>query len=92
MKISWDMLREVSRALSTVQSEFSSAEQLTDEWRALVGHGGLAGQLDDFSGNWNDTRENMLESLEQISTLAADIAQVFEDLDNDLADSLQKEG
>ncbi len=31
MKISWDMLREVSRALSTVHSEFASAEQLTDE-------------------------------------------------------------
>jgi hypothetical protein len=92
LRISLEMLREVERALKLVHDEFDKAEDLTDEWRGVVGHDGLGDQLDDFSGNWDGTRENMLESIKSMGELAGQIAQAFEDTDSELERCLTEEG
>ncbi len=91
MRINGDMLLEVEQALKTVHTNFTDAEKLTKEWSGVVGHSGLADQLDEFSGNWDDTRDNMLEGIKAMSEAAGGIAKVFADLDKELADAQTKE-
>jgi hypothetical protein len=91
MRVNGDRLLEVQTGLTTVHTSFSDAEKLTDGWRDVVGHGGLADQLDDFSGNWDDTRDNMLEGIKAIAEAAGAIAATFEDLEDQLASAIRGE-
>ncbi|MET0930912.1 MAG: hypothetical protein ABWX74_15435 [Aeromicrobium sp.] len=88
MRVNGDRLLEVQSALKTVHTNFSDAEKLSEAWGDVVGHRGLADTLDDFSGNWDDTRDNMLEGITAMADAAGAMAETFEDLDNQLAEAL----
>lgn len=88
MRVDLDRLDDLGVTLGQVHAEFQSAERLTESWRDAVGHDGLANKLDDFSGNWDDTRENMLEGIKNMGQLARDIAAAFRDADSELAKAL----
>ncbi len=92
MRIDLDRLEGLSTTLETVHSDFSNAEKLTDSWRDEVGHDGLADKLHDFSGNWDDTRANMLEGIANMAQLARDVAKAFRDADGELAKALTEAG
>lgn len=84
MRINGDRLLDVQSGLKTVHANFSDAEKLSKGWGDVVGHRGLADTLDDFSGNWDDTRDNMLDGIKAMSEAAGAIAETFEDLEDQL--------
>lgn len=88
MRIDLDRMEALAQDLQLVHTEFSDAERLTDDWKGAVGHDGLSDQLHDFSGNWNDTRDNMLEGIQGMADCAAAIVEQFTLLDQDLSDAI----
>lgn len=88
MRIDLDRMDDLRQDLVLVHDEFTNAERLTDDWKGAVGHDGLADQLHDFSGNWDDTRKNMLEGIKGMSEYAKAIVEQFTKLDHELTDAI----
>lgn len=91
MRVNGDRLDEVANGLKTVHADFSDAEKLSKDWGGTVGDRGLADTLDDFSGNWDNTRDNMLDGIKAMAEAASAMADTWDDLENQLTDALTKE-
>jgi hypothetical protein len=82
-------LEECGRSLRHVQQELQHAQAVADNYAATIGHPRLADRLRDFAGNWDDTREEMLESIKGLGDAAKGIADAFEDIEAHLVAALE---
>lgn len=91
-----DLKIDVGEVLSSASSaeriagDFSTAERIADETAGYTGHDGLAGKVRDFGGKWDIARGKLEENLTFIAEYLRAVIDTFEDLDTDLAASLQQ--
>lgn len=91
-----DLKIDVSEVLASASSadriagDFSSSERIADETAGYTGHDGLAGKVRDFGGKWDIARGKLEENLTFISEYLRAVVETFEDLDTDLASSLEQ--
>lgn len=84
-----ELLASASRA-ERIASEFSTAERIADETAGYTGHDGLAGKVRDFGDKWDIARGKLEESLTTIADYLRAVVDTFDDLDTDLAASLEQ--
>jgi hypothetical protein len=82
-------LDECGRSLRLVQQELQHAQAIADDYAATVGHSRLADRLHDFAGNWDDTRDEMLDSITGLGDAARGIGNAFEDIETHLVAALE---
>lgn len=85
-----ELTASASRA-ERIASEFSTAERIADETTAgYTGHDGLAGKVHDFADKWDIARGKLEENLTTIADYLRAVVDTFDDLDTDLAASLEQ--
>ncbi|SDO25366.1 hypothetical protein SAMN05216368_11364 [Cryobacterium flavum] len=87
--VSTQSLRGLSDELTIVAQEFNNANTRSDTIAAAVGHSGLAEAVTDFAHGWDDRRSEMVDSIAFLAEGAAGCADTFEDVDNQLAKSIE---
>lgn len=73
-----------------IAGDFSASERIADETAGYTGHDALAGKVRDFGGKWDIARGKLEENLTFIADYLRAVVDTFEDLDTDLAASLQQ--
>lgn len=84
-----ELTASASRA-ERIASEFSTAERIADETAGYTGHDGLAGKVHDFAYKWDIARGKLEENLTTIADYLRAVVDTFDDLDTDLAASLDQ--
>ncbi|RKS93594.1 hypothetical protein DEU37_1009 [Microbacterium sp. AG790] len=84
-----EVLASASRA-ERIAGDFSASERIADETAGYTGHDALAGKVRDFGGKWDIARGKLEENLTFIADYLRAVVDTFEDLDTDLAASLQQ--
>ena len=84
-----ELTASASRA-ERIASEFSTAERIADETAGYTGHDGLAGKVHDFADKWDIARGKLEENLTTIADYLRAVVDTFDDLDTDLAASLEQ--
>lgn len=84
-----EVLSSASRA-ERIAGDFAGAERIADETAGYTGHDGLAGKVRDFGGKWDIARGKLEENLTFIAEYLRAVIDTFEDLDTDLAASLEQ--
>ncbi|WP_146134437.1 hypothetical protein [Glaciihabitans tibetensis] len=69
---------------STLEGASASSEALA----AMVGQPQLAGVISDFSGQWDNRREELMAQIDSLKEKAIAVADGFESIDNELAKAL----
>ncbi|AXA95346.1 hypothetical protein E5344_11400 [Microbacterium laevaniformans] len=91
-----DLKIDVGEVLASASSaeriagDFSAAERIADETAGYTGHDGLAGKVRDFGDKWDIARGKLEDNLTFIADYLRAVVDTFEDLDTDLAASLQQ--
>lgn len=91
-----DLKIDVGEVLASASSaeriagDFSASERIADETAGYTGHDALAGKVRDFGGKWDIARGKLEENLTFIADYLRAVVDTFEDLDTDLAASLQQ--
>ncbi len=86
--VNTDDLRDSANALKLIDSEFTKADDNADEFAQVVGHGGLADKIKDFSTRWEHHRHDMLDNIEALRKILSDGADKLDETDRDMAKSL----
>lgn len=84
-----EVLASAARA-ERIATDFSGAERIADETAGHTGHEGLAGRVRDFGGKWDIVRGKLEENLTFIAEYLRAVVDTFDDLDTDLAASLEQ--
>ncbi|RLK48934.1 hypothetical protein [Microbacterium telephonicum] len=83
-----EVLSSASRA-ERIAGDLAGAERIADETATYTGHDGLAGKVRDFGEKWDIARGELEENLTFIAEYLRAVIDTFDDLDTDLAASLQ---
>lgn len=90
LKIDVGEVLSSARSAQRIAGDFSTAERIADETAGYTGHDGLAGKVRDFGGKWDIARGKLEDNLTFIAEYLRAVIDTFEDLDTDLAASLQQ--
>lgn len=85
LRVDTERVRAVGTGLTRIATEFRNANVRSDRIAEAVGHGGLADAVRSFAHSWDDTREDMTESITGLSEATLAIADIFEQADQELA-------
>ncbi|MCR2799925.1 MULTISPECIES: hypothetical protein [unclassified Microbacterium] len=89
LKIDLEQVRAVGTDLGRIAREFESANVRSDRIAEATGHDGLADAVRSFAHSWDDTREDMLESVRGLGEATTAIADVFAETDVELASAIE---
>jgi len=78
-------LADAAAALDALTREFRAAGDLADDARSAVGHGGLAGALEEFAGGWKVRRQDMVEDMQHLADMTHTAVTTYRDVDTQLA-------
>lgn len=84
-------LQDTGTALRQVAEEFTNASDNSTTIGDAVGHDELRSRIDEFISNWDDKRDEMVESIDGLGDVAEGIGDAFEEIETELAKTL-KEG
>ncbi|MGW7241684.1 WXG100 family type VII secretion target [Streptomyces sp. NPDC054813] len=90
VKVSTSELREISRSVAKLKSNFEHAKDLVDSYGSEIGSGDVAGALDDFADDWKKKRKQLCDGLEFLGKTAGEAAKAYDGVDQHLADALLK--
>lgn len=89
LRVNLEALHALGADLAGIAAEFREANVASDAIAQATGHDGLRGAVRDFAHGWDDTREDMVGDVEVLAEVAVAIAEVFTDLDGQLAAALE---
>jgi len=85
-----DALRDLGTDLARVATEFAEANVRSDRIAAATGHERLAETIRSFAHGWDNTREDMTESITFLAEASTAIADVITETDAELACALEE--
>lgn len=88
VKLDFDDLLSSASSAERIAGDMSAAERFADEIAVYTGHDGLAGRVRDFGGKRDIARGKLEGNLTAIGDSLRAVVDTFEDLDTDLASSL----
>ena len=71
---------------------FARADRVSEDIAGLVGHGGLAAKVNEFSDSWDISRDALQASLEGVADSLTALIDTFAELDAAQAKALEKDG
>lgn len=85
-----DLLLETGNDLTAIVNEFDGADSYANRVADDVGDDTLADAVRDFSNEWKGRREKMKESIANLAELTTAVGTQFQDVDKQLATSLEE--
>ncbi|MEU6278726.1 hypothetical protein [Streptomyces sp. NPDC047028] len=83
-------LKEISRSVAKLKSNFEHAKDIVDSYDTEMGSGDVASALDEFADDWKKKRKQLCDGLEFLGKTAGTAAKAYDGLDQHLADALLK--
>ncbi|MEU2334895.1 type VII secretion target [Streptomyces sp. NPDC013172] len=90
VSVSTSELREISRSLAKLKSNFDHAKDLVDSYGSEIGSGEVADALGEFADDWKKKRKQLCDGLEFLGKTAGEAAKAYDGIDQHLADALLK--
>ena len=90
VKVSSAELKEISRSVGKLKSQFEHAKDLVDSYGTEIGSSDVTSALDDFADDWKKKRKQLCEGLEFLGKTAGAAAKAYDGLDQHLAQALLK--
>ncbi|MFJ9565608.1 type VII secretion target [Streptomyces fuscichromogenes] len=90
VKVSTSELREISRSVAKLKSNFEHAKDVVDSYGSEIGSGEVADALGDFADDWKKKRKQLCDGLEFLGKTAGEAAKAYDGVDRHLADALLK--
>ncbi len=89
LQYSLQLLSSLGRELTGLAGAMNGTTD--NRWdREEVGSGRVADALDHFAGNWDDKRELLTRSLEEVGEMATSSAETFREIDDELAAKVEE--
>lgn len=88
LKVDYSLLESIERRLTSLHGEFQNIQAQTSGYDGALGSGAVASAMDGFAGNWNDHRQDLLNSIETLGKMVSETIQQFQQTDNKLKSSL----
>lgn len=88
LKVDYQLLSSIERRLTSLQGEFQNIQAQTSGYDGAMGSGDVASAMNNFSGNWNDHRKDLLNSIETLGKMVSETIAKFQQTDNKLKSSL----
>ncbi|MEU6120664.1 hypothetical protein [Streptomyces sp. NPDC047123] len=85
--VDYDYLYTIKKDLETVRKEFKGCTGHQEGMREEYGSPFVSGAMDDFTGNWDDHRKELLGSIEKVGKLVEQSIENFKKLDKELAEA-----
>jgi hypothetical protein len=89
LQVPGETLEEAGASLGRVAAELEHAEDNAGLVAEAVGHPGLAGALDDFAGNWDASRGEIVEAIGTLDDIATACADTFAQIEQKLVQALE---
>ena len=90
LKADTQRIRECSRALKRVYSEFTDRANPTDGYtQAEIGSSLISGAFEDFADNWRVHRQDLTDKLKTLGTITQEAADSYDAADAALANALR---
>jgi hypothetical protein len=90
LKVSYQLLDEAERSLSSLRQEFSSLQAQAQGGAASLGSADVVSAMAGFAGNGEYHRRELVSSIEALGQMLQDARQKFQSTDNNLSASLAK--
>ena len=91
LKVDYQLLDSIERSLTSLHSEFQNIKSQTGAYDGAMGSGDVASAMDGFSGNWDDHRKDLLNSIQSLGKMVSETKQQFQTTDNKLKNSLTQQ-
>ena len=76
-------------ALRYLAGELKKAEDIVKDNLDALGHPGLAEQLDEMQGTWDDKRNALVKDIESVAKVAKEAGKAFEEIESELVAALE---
>jgi hypothetical protein len=90
LKVSYQLLEEAERSLSSLRQEFNSLQAQDQGEAASLGSADIVSAMAGFADNWEFHRRALVGSMEALGAMLQDARQKFQSTDNSLGVSLPK--
>lgn len=88
LKVDYQLLGNIERSLTSLHSEFQNIKAQTGAYDGAMGSGDVASSMDGFSGNWDDHRKDLINSIQSLGKMVSETMKEFKKTDNKLKKSL----
>lgn len=88
--LSLDQLSTLADDLEAIQHELENAEGNGDAAAEATGDDELRERMNDFHSKWDAKRGDMLKNVQQLAGMIRNVADTFQQVDNDLANALEE--
>ena len=90
LKVDYQALSFTHQTLGGLVSQFSDIQTQQAHYDWAMGSGAVAGAMDNFAGNWNYHRQQLIGSMKDLDSMVATALEQFPKTDNQLAQNLAK--
>lgn len=92
LKVDLGALGQVAGELGVLRRQFDSAADIAGAYDSAVGNRDVTDALHHFATNWRYHREKLSSSMDAIASMARQGHDTYQQVDGQLADSLQTDG
>ena len=89
LEVDSDDLARTGEALRFLAGELKRAEHIVHDHLDDIGHRGLAEQLDEMQGTWDDRRNALVEDITRLAGFAKKAGTMFEQIEEHLVAALE---
>jgi hypothetical protein len=90
LQVPGDVLEETGAALGRLASEFEHAEDNAEALVDAVGEPRLAGAVEDFAGNWDSARGEIVSAIGKLDEVAKACAETFDKIERHFVRALER--
>ncbi|HEX5292779.1 MAG TPA: hypothetical protein VFX25_28245 [Streptosporangiaceae bacterium] len=89
LHVSLDLLESTAGSLSMLMEEFKDASAIVNDYHGAIGEPALISALDDFAGNWQVHRQQLLQSMQAVYDMVTKSHQAYVSTDDNLAHDIK---
>lgn len=88
LRISYQDLESTKSTMSSLVNEFQNIQTQQSQYDWAMGSGDVAGAMDNFAGNWNYHRKQLLGKMQNLDSMVGEALTQFPKTDRGLAKQL----
>jgi ABC-type transporter Mla subunit MlaD len=90
LKLDTGLLDELDRSMATITDVLRNATALSRSTAGACGHRDLTDAVREFADDWEDTREDMLDTITSFSGMVHGVTDAFDQLESNLMNVLNQ--
>ena len=90
LRIDYQLLESTKSTMDSLVSQFQNIQTQQSQYDGAMGSGDVAGAMDNFAGNWDYHRKQLLGKMKDLDDLVDETVKQFKKTDGDLKNQLTK--